>query len=163
MPVCPGIKIKTSVIFYIMLVYLDNSFLNRPFDDPDLGINKLEAEILLSIIKLARSGKVNLVNSSVIEYENSLNPFPDRKIFVQEISKHSTIYQNIDLQIKIRANAIIKAMAISPIDALHLAASEQAKVDLFITCDYNLIKKYQGDIKVITPSEFLNHYEHTSH
>lgn len=146
-----------------MIVYLDNSFLNRPFDDPDLGVNKLESEILLSVIKLAKSGKVTLVNSSVIEYENSMNPFPDRKIFVQEISKQSTIYQNIDHQTKNRAKAITEDMGISPIDALHLAAGEQAKVDLFITCDYNLIKKYQGNIKIITPLEFLNHYEHTSH
>lgn len=100
-----------------MIVYLDNSFLNRPFDDPELGVNKLEAEILLSIIKLAKNGKVNLINSSVIEYENSVNPF---------------------------------------------AAGEKAKVDLFITCDYNLIKKYKGNIKIIAPLEFFRLYEHTS-
>jgi len=29
-----------------MTIYLDNSFLNRPFDNPEVGINKLEAEAL---------------------------------------------------------------------------------------------------------------------
>lgn len=145
-----------------MIVYLDNSFLNRPFDDPELGVNKLEAEILLSIIKLAKNGKVNLINSSVIEYENSVNPFPDRKIFVQEILKQSISYQNINLQTKNRARIIAKDMDISPIDALHLAAGEKAKVDLFITCDYNLIRKYKGNIKIIAPLEFFSLYEHTS-
>lgn len=145
-----------------MIVYLDNSFLNRPFDDPESGVNKLEAEVLLAIIKLAKNGKINLVNSSVIEYENSVNPFPDRKIFVQEILKQSTSYQNINLQTEKRAGIITKDMGVSPIDALHLATGEQAKVDLFITCDYNLIKKYQGNLKIIAPLEFFSHYEHTS-
>lgn len=157
-------RLISRVLLYStsMIVYLDNSFLNRPFDDPESGVNKLEAEVLLSIIKLARNGKIILVNSSVIEYENSVNPFPDRKIFVHEILKQCTIYQNIDLQIKNRAKVITKNMGVSPIDALHLAAAEKAKVDLFITCDYNLIKKYKGNTKIITPLEFFSLYEHTN-
>lgn len=145
-----------------MTVYLDNSFLNRPFDDPNVGINKLEAEVLHLVIKLAKNGKANLVNSSVIEYENSLNPFPDRKVYVAEMLKTSTSYQNVNLKTKNRGNVIVKDMGIQPIDALHLAAAEEAKVDLFISCDYNLIKKYKGDMKIITPLEFLNLYEHTN-
>lgn len=145
-----------------MLIYLDNSFLNRTFDNQEAGVNKLEAEALLSIIKLVNNGKINLVNSSVIEYENSLNPFPDRKIFVQEILKHSTHYHNINLQTKKRAGNITHEMDISPIDALHIASGEQAKVDLLITCDYNLIKKYKGNIKIITPLEFFSQYEYAN-
>lgn len=145
-----------------MTIYLDNSFLNRTFDNPEVGVNKMEADVLLLINKLNRTGKVNLVNSSVIEYENSLNPFPDRKIFVREILKISTSYQNISPKTKSRANTIVKEMGVSSIDALHLASAEQSEVDLFITCDYNLVKKYQGKVKIITPLEFLSHYEHTS-
>src|SRR3989338_5997415 len=114
-----------------MFVYLDNSFLNRPFDDPETGINKLEAEVLLQINKLVKNGKINLVNSSAIEYENSLNPFPDRKIFVKELLKQSTNYQNLNKQTKSRAELIVQKMGITPIDSLHLASAEQAQVDLF--------------------------------
>ncbi len=145
-----------------MVIYLDNSFLNRAFDNPEAGVNKLEAEILHAIIKLVKYGKVYLVNSSVIEFENSLNPFPDRKIFVQEILKQSVKYQNINPRTKKRAGIITNDMDISPIDALHIAAGEQAKVDLLITCDYNLNKKYKGNIRIITPLEFFSHYEHTN-
>lgn len=144
-----------------MFIYLDNSFLNRPFDDPEAGVNKLEAEVLLQINKLIKSGKVNLVNSSVIEYENSLNPFPDRKIFVKELLKQSTNYQNLNQQTKIRAKLITEEMGTALIDALHLASAEQIRVDLFITCDYNLIRKYKGKIKVISPLQFFNHYGNT--
>ena len=145
-----------------MNVYLDNSFLNRPFDNPEVGVNRLESEILLLIHKLVKTGKVNLVNSSMIEYENSLNPFSDRKLFIQELLKESTIYQNINQKIRDRAKSITENMNTAPIDALHLASAEEAKVDLFITCDYNLTKKYKGDLEVITPLEFLGIYERTN-
>lgn len=98
----------------------------------------------------------------MIEYENSLNPFSDRKLFIQELLKESTIYQNINQKIRDRAKSITENMNTAPIDALHLASAEEAKVDLFITCDYNLTKKYKGDLEVITPLEFLGIYERTN-
>lgn len=51
-----------------MILYLDNSFLNRPFDNPNVTINRLEGEILFLLINLAEKDKVQLANSSVIEY-----------------------------------------------------------------------------------------------
>jgi hypothetical protein len=52
-----------------MKLYLDNSFLNRPFDNSDIPENKIEAEILFQILKLVKEGKIILVNSAMIEYE----------------------------------------------------------------------------------------------
>lgn len=142
-----------------MKLYLDNSFLNRPFDNLDIGFNKLETEILFLIIRLVKRARLILISSSVVEYENSLNPFPERKAFVREIAKLATIYQNLNDDIKIRSTKISKEMGIKPIDSLHLATAEFAKVDLFITCDYNLSDKYKGNLKVIQPTDFLNFYE----
>ena len=53
-------------------------------------------------------------------------------------------------------------MGMTPIDALHLATAESANVDFFITTDYNIIKKYKGNLKVIKPLEFLNFYENSN-
>lgn len=145
-----------------MQIYLDNSFLNRPFDDPDIGTNKLDAEVLSLIIKLARKNKVNIVNSSVIEYENSLNKIPERKLFVDEILKKTNDYQNADENIRKQAEDLVEKMKISSIDALHLASAEAANVDIFVTCDYNIIKRYKGKVKVINPLEFIQYYEHAN-
>ena len=90
-----------------------------------------------------------------------MNPFPDRKIFVKEFLKQAINYQNLNQQIKDRAKSITEDISTTPIDALHFASAEQTQVDLFITCDYNLIKKYQGEIKVISPLEFFNYYGNT--
>lgn len=145
-----------------MRLYLDNSFLNRPFDNPDIGTNKLEAEVLSLIIKLSNNNKVSILNSSVIEFENSLNKIPERKIFVEEILKKAGDYQNVDENIRKKAGNLVNKMNISSVDALHLASAESAKVDIFITCDYNVIKRYKGKLKVINPLEFIQYYEHSN-
>ncbi len=144
-----------------MIVYLDNSFLNRPFDDPEVGTNKLESEVLSLILELVKAGKADMVNSSVIEYENSLNPITERKTFVKEILRGSKVYQNVEDKTKKRAHFLTQEMMLSPIDALHLATAEQAKADIFITCDYGIIKKYKGGMKTINPLEFLKYYENS--
>lgn len=66
-----------------MKVYFDNSVLNRPFDDPNQGFNRLETDILFWILRLIEEGALILVNSSVVEYENSLNPSLERNLFVK--------------------------------------------------------------------------------
>lgn len=145
-----------------MTLYLDNSFLNRPFDDPQIRINGLEGEVLFLILDLAEKGNAQLSNSSVIEYENSLNPFLERRMFVETILDKTKTYQNLNAQIEKRAKQLIQDFRITPIDALHLATAEYAHVDFFITCDYNLIRKYRGNIRVVTPLEFLTYYENSN-
>ena len=142
-----------------MLIYFDNSFLNRPFDNLDIPLNRVEAEIFFWILDLISKEKAILVNSAIIEYENSLNPFLERKSFVEEVLKQAKIYQNVNEKIHKRAREITKQFKIKNLDALHLATAEQAKVDFFITCDYTLIKRFGGKLKVISPTKFLEEYE----
>jgi predicted nucleic acid-binding protein len=142
-----------------MKIYLDNSFLNRPFDDQNLANIRLETEVLFWILKLIKENKVILVNSAIIEYENSLNPFLERKIFVEDFLKNAEIYQNVNPEIYNEAQKLMKKFKIKSYDALHLACALFAKVDYFITCDYNLVKRYKGKLKVVTPLEFFKKYE----
>jgi predicted nucleic acid-binding protein len=108
---------------------------------------------------LIKEQKIILVNSAMIEYENSLNPFSERKLFVESILKFSKIYQNVNDEISLKAMEISKKFKTKNFDALHLACAIYAKVDFFITCDYNLKRKFKGELNVITPIEFLKEYE----
>lgn len=154
-----------------MILYLGNSFLNRPFDNPDVGTNKIESEVLSLILELVKMGKASMINSSVIEYENSLNPLIERKTFVNELLRRSKTYQNADDKTKTRAHFLAQTLGLSPIDALHIATAEQAKADLFITCDYDIIRKYKprdcfppenkGGMKTVNPLQFLKYYENS--
>lgn len=142
-----------------MRVYLDNSFLNRPFDDQASGLNKFETAVLFLVTELIEVVKLTLVGSSVIEYENSLNPVPERKAFVERVLVLAMEHLNVDDAVRERAASLEREMKISGIDALHVAVAESGKVDLFITCDYTLVKKYKGHIRVIRPAGFLHFYE----
>ena len=137
-----------------MRVYLDNSVLNRPFDNQSISEIRLETTAAFSIFELIEKKKIKLVSSSVIDYENSKNPFFDRKIWVSVYLSESTLYQKLTLQIKERAKEFEK-IGISPIDCLHLASAGAANVDYFLTCDYDIIRKYKGKLKVINPIDFI--------
>lgn len=142
-----------------MKIYLDNSFLNRPFDEPSVGLNRLEADALFFILEHIKRGDLRLAHSSVIAYENASNPALERQRFVDEVMKAATAYCNVDDAIRRRAMDMRKTLKLNPIDALHLASAEAAGVDFFLTCDYTVIKRYKGTIRVVSPLEFIHHYE----
>jgi len=140
-------------------LYLDNSFLNRLFDDPVISLNKVEGEVLLWVIDLIQEKKASLVHSPLIDNENATNPFPDRKSFVAGVMRLATEYQDIDEETEMRAATLVKEIGAQPVDAAHLAAAEAAQVDYFITCDYAVIKRYRGNIKVVSPLSFIHDYK----
>lgn len=145
-----------------MKVYLDNSVLNRPFDDQSIPQIRLETSAFLALLSLIDEGKVAFVNSSVIEYENSKNPFPGRKVWIKHFLLKADPYQKINLSVKQAAQKIEK-LKIAPIDALHLACAEHIRADCFITCDYDILKKYTGSIQVINPIQFIMNNRDTYH
>ena len=142
-----------------MKLYLDNSFLNRFFDDPALGTNKLEREILLRVLDQAHVGDIQLVNSSVIEFENARNPFPQRKQFVAQVMKSAPIFQSYTVAAAQRVTELVDVCKLSLYDARPIAVAETAQVDFFLTCDYDLVKKYQGTMNVVTPATFTHYYD----
>lgn len=142
-----------------MKLYLDNSFLNRFFDDPSIGTNKLEREILLRVLNQAHTGDFHLVNSAVIAFENARNPFPQRKQFVEQVMKSAPMFQTYTEAAEKRAEELVATCKLSVYDAQHIAVAETAQVDFFLTCDYDLVKKYQGTLNVMTPATFAHYYD----
>jgi predicted nucleic acid-binding protein len=140
-------------------LYLDNSFLNRPFDDPLAGMNTKEGSVLFDIIQLAKEGKVQLVRSAMVEVENAANEIAARKSFVASVMNLSAIYQNLNDSIVHRAQTIVQEYRLQPLDAVHIASAEAAQVDFFITCDYTVLKRYRGTLHIITPLQFQQRYE----
>jgi|SRR6266446_3886756 len=142
-----------------MKLYLDNSFLNRPFDDPLVGMNNNEGSVLFNIIRLAKEGKLQLVRSAMIGFENAVNDIAARKSFVESVMYLVDTYQNLNDSIVRRAQTIVQEYRLQPLDAVHIASAEAAQVDFFITCDYTVLKRYQGILHIITPLQFWQHYE----
>ena len=115
----------------------------------------MEAMAFSMILQLVETEKVELVTSSVIAFENSKNPFPQRRKWVVSCLKLSK--QNLVLNTAIRKRGReLEKQGIRPIDALHLACAESGKIDYFLTCDDKVVKNYKGrEMVVFNPVEFI--------
>ncbi len=139
-----------------MKLYLDNCCFNRPFDDQSQLRILLEAEAKLRIQENIRSGTFELVWSYVLDYENSKNPFRERR---EQIIKWRT-YSDEDIEESeavLNIASIIMKNGIKKLDSLHLACAIKANTDYFLTTDDAVIKKakYIKNIQIVDPIGFI--------
>lgn len=135
---------------------------NRCFDDQSQVRIRLETAAVESIFALAEGGKLTLVWSFVLEYENSLNPYENRREGVELLSRLCTDTIVPSSQIAKLARRIIKGGKVKPRDALHIACAETGGCDYFVTCDDALIRALERNrsifklkVKAINPIEFI--------
>lgn len=65
-----------------MKIYLDNCCYNRPFDDQTQMKIHLETQAKLYIQAQIREGKYDLVWSYILDYENSKNPYEEKRLAI---------------------------------------------------------------------------------
>ncbi len=143
-----------------MLIYLDNCSFNRPFDDQKQIRIKIETEAKLYIQENIVSGTFQLAWSYILEYENSVNPYPERKETIENWKKYAGADTSETKDIIELAKALQKK-GIKPKDALHVACATALSCVYFITTDLNLIKKLRTfePLKVVNPVDFINQLE----
>jgi len=133
--------------------------LNRPFDDQGQARIKLETEALFQILSEIDSRRSTLILSEVTELENSRNPYYSVRIRIDELmakaQRKITVNAGTKRQAKVFETAGLNAM-----DALHLAAAIQGKVDFLITCDDSFLKKARKvtldkAIKIMNPIDYV--------
>lgn len=134
-----------------MKIYLDNSVLNRPFDDGSHPRVWLEAICFVFVLQMIEGGEATLVRSSVHDLENRYNSQPRRKSWVENCLRFARVTIKLSPALRTRA----ESLPLSPIDALHVAAAEQGKAEYFLTCDDKLARNYRGTMRVLTPPEFV--------
>ena len=137
-----------------MKVYLDTNVYNRPFDDQTQPRIWLETLAFAVILQMTDAGSVTLVSSSVLAYENSRNPVPARRRWVERCLGGANVYQPVDEDIRTRAEQLEEA-GVGPLDALHIACAEAAGSNIFLTCDDRLMRDYEGGLKVMNPVDFV--------
>jgi predicted nucleic acid-binding protein len=143
-----------------MKVYLDNCSFNRPFDNQVQLIIRLETEAKLFIQAKIVAGEIQLIWSYILEYENALNPFPERKEMILEWKKMATETILEAPKLLLNAREILN-LGLKPKDALHLACAVEASCDFFITTDRGILKKLDSfeKVRIISPINFLNTWE----
>jgi predicted nucleic acid-binding protein len=139
-----------------MKIYLDNCCFNRPYDDQSHLRIRLEAEAKLKIQEETRNGMHELIWSYILDYENSKNPFKERREQIAEWRKYA-VDDVIESKEVLGVAAMLQEQGIKKIDSLHIACAIEAGSDYFLTTDDGVLKKaalIQG-IKVTDPIGFI--------
>ena len=139
-----------------MRVYLDNCCFNRPFDDQSQIRIRLESEAKLKIQEEIRKGEFKLVWSYILDYENNMNPYQERKERIDGWKN----YAETDVQ---EGNELIETAPVlnnkgfSKMDALHIACAIDADSEYFLTTDDGILKLSTAvdEIKINDPIGFL--------
>ena len=137
-----------------MLIYLDNCCYNRPFDD-QLQLNiRLETQAKLQIQKDIIDGKHKLIWSYVLDYENSKNPFMEKREAIAP-------WRDLAVKIVVETDEIInfaeklKLKGIKTFDALHIACAVSSNCDYYLTTDRKLLRSKINEINIADPIQFI--------
>jgi predicted nucleic acid-binding protein len=115
----------------------------------------LETQAVILILQMVEAKLIELVSSSVLEYENSQNPYAIRQRFMNQYLQMAIMRQQVNDPIRQRAEQL-EQQGIKPIDALHVACAEAANSNYFITCDKRLINRCQElTIVTLNPVDFI--------
>ena len=139
-----------------MKVYLDNCCFNRPYDDQSNLRIRLETEAKLKIQEEMRNRAFELIWSYILDYENSRNPFKERREQIVEWRKY-TVEDVVETKEVLGVAAMLQKQGIKKMDSLHIACAIQAGADYFLTTDDGVLKKatfIQG-IRVTDPIGFI--------
>ena len=140
-----------------MRIYLDNCCYNRPYDDQSQIRISLEAQAKIYIQEMIEDGKLELVSSYMLLYENSRNRSEAKRQAIEQFIKdNTTIY--VDERYSEDVEKIAKEVqntGIKSADAIHTACAILAKSDFMLTTDDRLLKYKSNQISIFDPTEFI--------
>jgi predicted nucleic acid-binding protein len=137
-------------------VYLDNCCFNRPFDDQRQMRVRLEAEAKLCIQEHIRSGTLELVWSYMVDFENTANPFEERRTTISGWRHYATT--DVEETAMLLQNATrLATRGLKAKDALHIACAIAGECTYFVTTDDDILKRRQEvhEITVIDPTALV--------
>lgn len=139
-----------------MLVYLDICCFNRPFDDQSQLRVRLEAEAKPSIQEKIRAGAVNLAWSYMIDFENSANPFEERRNTISKWRSLATKDADASPEI-IAAAEKMNHLGFGKKDSIHLACAIATGWDCFLTTDDGVLKRrlLVNEIAILNPLDYV--------
>lgn len=145
----------------MMRIYLDNCCYNRPYDDQVQLSIIFETQSKLSIQKLIKDKKIELVTSFVLDFENSFNEKLIKRNCIQKfMDKYSSIYVGKELlDIVIERKNQVMSTGIKEKDAMHYVCAELANCDFLITTDKRFLKYVGNKTKMISPEDFIKLWE----
>lgn len=128
-----------------MKLYFDMNIYNRIFDDQSQIRIRFESIAIDILFEWIEKGNYELEWSFILEYENSMNPFIERRLHIQSVSTLCSKIIKPNNKIKLIAENIVKDSNAENKDSLHLASAIYSNCDYFITCDDKFIKTIENN------------------
>ena len=141
-------------------VYLDNCCFNRPFDDQTSLVVNMESIAKLYIQSKILVGDYDFIWSDILEFENSNNPFKERKKRINKWKSIAAINVESTEVVIAKAKKLV-SLGLKSKDALHISSSICGGADYFLTTDKGIIKKSQhiNEVKILNPIDFVKEME----
>ncbi|UTC66675.1 MULTISPECIES: hypothetical protein [unclassified Treponema] len=141
-----------------MKVYPDSCCYNRPYDDQNYLPISLETQAKLLVQLLIKEKHLELASSFVLDYENSCNPYMDRKIAIKNfLDDNVSDYLGSEKSEKVIEKAkIVMAAGVKMKDSCHIVCAEMMKCDYLLTTDKRMLKYKSDTLKLLDPIEFID-------
>ena len=112
----------------------------------------------MQIQSLVKAQKLQLASSFILDYENSCNPYTDRKSAITKFLNDNVFdYVGSDKSDVIAINAKkIMTTGVKMKNACHIACAELMNCDYLLSTDKRMLKYKSNSIKLINSIEFLN-------
>jgi hypothetical protein len=139
-------------------LYLDNCCFNRPYDDQSFLTIKLESEAKLFVQKEILHGAFELAWSYMMDYENEMNPYKERK---HAIARWRSV-AHVDVGFSETINStgrLLMEKGLKNKDALHVACALGAQCNYFLTTDKGVLNKHVDGITLVNPVDFVRKLE----
>ena len=140
----------------MLKIYLDNCCYNRPFDDQNQDLIRLETEAKLIIQERIKLGLYSLVWSFILDFENDENPSGDKHESIQTWKLIATEYCPASVDILLKTKEFM-TLGLKHKDAFHVACAIKHKCDYLLTTDKKFLNKSKHflEISIMNPMAFL--------
>jgi predicted nucleic acid-binding protein len=120
-------------------LYLEPSALQRPLDDLQDVVTRTEAACVMMLVRLAASGRVDLVWSEMLDVE--LAKAPVERVSWARIVRSLSVERHATSDVTIRRpRALVSGVGLDPADALHVASAEACAATM-VTTDQAIVDR----------------------
>jgi predicted nucleic acid-binding protein len=136
-------------------IYLDSCAIQRPFDRLTSAEERAEAAGVLLLLSWSLSSRVELVWSTVLEYETIARVPLERRAWGMFARDHASPSFQPEPRHHTRAGELERRLRLGGFDALHVACAEALQATL-VTVDRTLLARTAGArlrVRVVDPTQ----------
>ena len=116
----------------------------------------VEAKAVTILLEMIQEGAIDLVWSSMVDFENSNSPIQEQKDWIFSLKDYAIIEVETSKKIYSKSSDLIE-YGLKSKDAIHVASAIEGKAEYFVTTDDGILKKRGriDSISILGPVELV--------